>query len=438
MGSIVRNMLINEAINDIVVTNKISDNIGYNRLTELENTLEEFNLKIPFGVDSIHVVKVNEKYVVPYDDIIKAQKKSNKDIGEVLESISNHYSIDRNNIVIDVSNFDNTPLETIADRVNEAMDNNINVYISNYWDTIDDNEGLESLPIDYLEEACAKKKCGSSKDEACGSKSVEDEGCCKSKSSKDEACGSKCKNKRTLNEEDPVGEGCKSKSYKNEACKSRSSKDEACGSRNIKDEGCCKSRSSKDEACGSRSIKDEGCCKSKNSKNEGCKSKCKNKRALNEEEPSVLSMISTSPLIPMDQPLGENEVYYIDPRYTKYTVEMVNVYKDDFDYYVELSELNRYMNDNNISTVKEAVWNIGASNDINHKKINILYEGCKSKKAKKLSLKKKNKMKKCLSKTNCQEVFNSNKWEYNDFGDSINVGYTPDRGYINIGTTISY
>lgn len=57
-----------------------------------------------------------------------------------------------------------------------------------------------------------------------------------------------------------------------------------------------------------------------------------------------------------------------------YNVDYVNVYNDGFDYYVELADLEHYMDDNNISSIKEAVWNVATENDIDWKKINILCE----------------------------------------------------------------
>lgn len=68
----------------------------------------------------------------------------------------------------------------------------------------------------------------------------------------------------------------------------------------------------------------------------------------------------------------------------KLDVSAVNVYQNDFDCYIELPDLERYMRDENINSVKEAVWNVATHNDIDVKDITLLIEKCcKSSKKKK-------------------------------------------------------
>lgn len=58
-----------------------------------------------------------------------------------------------------------------------------------------------------------------------------------------------------------------------------------------------------------------------------------------------------------------------------YDIHCVNVYNKDFDYYVEMYDLEKYMDCYNISSIKEAVWNVAKENDIDDwKRINILCE----------------------------------------------------------------
>ncbi len=66
----------------------------------------------------------------------------------------------------------------------------------------------------------------------------------------------------------------------------------------------------------------------------------------------------------------------------KTDVSMVNVYNKDFDYYIELADLEKYMRSAGIDSIKEAVWNVASHNDIDNKHIIILCEKTKPKKKK--------------------------------------------------------
>lgn len=82
----------------------------------------------------------------------------------------------------------------------------------------------------------------------------------------------------------------------------------------------------------------------------------------------------------------DDEIRKINKEGFSYTVGYVNVYNHDFDYYVEMSEVEKYMDYEGVESIKEAIWNIATENDIDWKKINILCES-RSKTVKKKSRK---------------------------------------------------
>lgn len=69
----------------------------------------------------------------------------------------------------------------------------------------------------------------------------------------------------------------------------------------------------------------------------------------------------------------------------KTDVSMVNVYQKDFDYYVELADVEQYMRSEGIDSIKEAVFNIATHNDIDNTSITLLCEEIKPKKTKEKS-----------------------------------------------------
>lgn len=57
-----------------------------------------------------------------------------------------------------------------------------------------------------------------------------------------------------------------------------------------------------------------------------------------------------------------------------YTQEMVNVVEDNEEYYVEMSDVSKYMVSQQVKTVKEALSNIAECNSIEVSKINVVVE----------------------------------------------------------------
>ena len=89
-----------------------------------------------------------------------------------------------------------------------------------------------------------------------------------------------------------------------------------------------------------------------------------------------------------------------------FDVSMVNVYNKDFTYYIELSDIQRYMRHEGIESVKEAIFNIKEHNDFNaHFDIKILGKN-KGKKAKK-----KNKKKISLKKNEAMNLIAANNFD---------------------------
>ena len=73
----------------------------------------------------------------------------------------------------------------------------------------------------------------------------------------------------------------------------------------------------------------------------------------------------------------------------KHEATMVNVYQHGANYYIEISDLNIYMDANDIDSVREAVTSIAEANDIEDPDdITLLVEKCSKSKAKKASKKK--------------------------------------------------
>lgn len=75
----------------------------------------------------------------------------------------------------------------------------------------------------------------------------------------------------------------------------------------------------------------------------------------------------------------------------KYEASMVNMYEDELSYYIEMDDLEKYMNYTGITSVKEAIMNIAEENDLAEKydSIKILVERCGGKSRKKKSKKRK-------------------------------------------------
>ena len=67
-------------------------------------------------------------------------------------------------------------------------------------------------------------------------------------------------------------------------------------------------------------------------------------------------------------------MYLIDPESVKFSANMVNIYAVDNEYLIEMSELNRYMDDNHIDSVREALNNILEANDLDKARVSLLYE----------------------------------------------------------------
>lgn len=229
-----KEILLQEAQKESAITNNIEDIRGYNSLQEEESKLDESFVNIPFNIDTVHLMKVDENYIIPFDDLVKIKKISDKSLNEVMQDIAEYYNISRSNIVVDSNDLDNTALGEIAYRLQEAATKNIPVYNSYYWEDVEiEDDEYESIEESILAEA--------------------------------------------------------------------------------------------------------------------------------DEYSELTNNVSTS---------------------FKFTVDAVNVYNEDFDYFVEMSEVNRFMDDNDIDSIWEAIHQIALHNDIDMKRISILYEACKSKKKK--------------------------------------------------------
>lgn len=103
-------------------------------------------------------------------------------------------------------------------------------------------------------------------------------------------------------------------------------------------------------------------------------------------------------LITEEDPDLDDSITQINKEGFDYHVGMVNVYNNDFDFYLEMDDVEKYMDYMNIDSIREAVWNIANYNNIDFGKIKLLCESKsritkkKSKKAKKSS-KRRNKKK---------------------------------------------
>ena len=95
----------------------------------------------------------------------------------------------------------------------------------------------------------------------------------------------------------------------------------------------------------------------------------------------------------------DDDMFCVSCESVSYTVDTVNVYSHEFDFYVEFAELERYMDYKHIDSVTEAVYDVAAHNEIPYHKIKLLVESkskLKSAKSKKTKTMRHRKAKKAI------------------------------------------
>lgn len=357
----VRSIIENFASTESFIKNNVEDNSAENVLDKMLLEMETSYFKIPFSVEAVHVMKDDNTYNVSYSDAAKfCEANGYTTIYDGMCAIAEHYDLSIDDMCLFIEE-DTGDLSTTVERITDAIDCNMRIF---YHDSDFDDSEVSFMQI--FGEGC-KNDCDEEDDDDIYDMDNDE----------DEDEDDEEDDRESISEEEPESEGCRSESCKSkkEACKSEGckSKSEGCKKEACKREGCkessyfymtegCKKEGCKSEGCKSKSeaCKKEGCktegCKKESCKSEGCKSKtegCKKEGCKSE---------------------GCRKLKKIAKESFSYNVNYVNVYNDGFDYYVELADLEHYMDDNNISSIKEAVWNVATENDIDWKKINILCE----------------------------------------------------------------
>ena len=158
--STIQEMLLQEAANDLSILNEMTENsVNTNSLKSVTESLETSPFQIPYSIDAIHIVNVNNKnYIVHMEEVQKLQKISGSTINETLADIAEFYEIDESSIIVDVSEFDDTDSDVTLARLNEANENKISVKTTSYWqnmivsDTIDEDADMYDGNITDIEQ----------------------------------------------------------------------------------------------------------------------------------------------------------------------------------------------------------------------------------------------------------------------------------------------
>lgn len=339
----VRSIIENFASTESFIKNNVEDNSAENVLDKMLLEMETSYFKIPFSVEAVHVMKSNNSYNVSYSDAAKfCEANGYTTLYDGMCAIAEHYDLSIDDMCLFIEE-DAGDLSTTVERITDAIDCNMRIF---YHDSDFDDSEVSFMQI--FGEGCKNDCDEEDDDDIYDMDNDEDED--------DDEDEDEDDDREAISEEEPESEGCRSESCKSEGCKKEACKREGCkeSSYLYMTEGC-KKEGCKTEGCKKEGCKSEG-CKKESCKSEGCKSKtegCKKEGCKSE---------------------GCRKLKKIAKESFSYNVDYVNVYNDGFDYYVELADLEHYMDDNNISSIKEAVWNVATENDIDWKKINILCE----------------------------------------------------------------
>lgn len=273
----VKAMLESMYTTESAVNNNIEDVQAESRLTDIIAELDSTYVRLPYSIDSLHILHIGETYNIPYRDLARfCRNSSYKTITEAIPVIADTFNLKKDSIrvMIETSNSCNcnAKLTTTVNRLTDALDHNISVF--QYGNEIDDDDVIDYQLI-FGEDADILSD----------------------------------------NEEDDT---------------------------------------------------------------------------------TIDTAFSDEDLFDVD----ESCVAICDETYD-YNVSMVNVYNKDFDYFIEFADLEKYMDDLKLDSVKEAVWNIANYNDVDPKRISLLVESKKSivdKKSSKGKLKNKQANKRKLAK----------------------------------------
>lgn len=278
----VTSLILNEAQNESYMVNNLEEMEDEKRLEKLIESMDYSYFKIPFSPDATHLLQHENKYMVPYEDLVKlcrANKISN--FVEAVNILADHFNIPRKSIEVGIEESNKLiSIGQTADNIEELIRNNIGV-ASYTWDKDgsedDEDDNLVSLALMYGED--------------------------------------------------------------------------------------CKLISDDDSICDDRTVITE-------------KPKENISKLIKANDVKFMNVISADAI--------------------KFDVSMVNVYNKDSDYYIEMSDVEHFMTDNELTDIAETVRYIASHNHINLEDTTILCERC--------GKTKKKKSKKC--KSVCERVNN--------------------------------